>query len=225
MSEIPFVNRLGDAIEKMAVERTRRRRRYVRRVTAAVGAFCVVVAGVATASTFLSDGERLVAGGVECYEKTSDFHRSGAQPVVGGRSPVEACSAMFGDAVARVACVDGPERIVAVIPGKSSAACERLGLAALPTDYGQARERFRALERNVAAMETSGCIPPREFAQRLQALLDRTGWIGWTARLRLDVEDGPCGYARGLTGDDRLTLEGSLNPGRRHVYVYGGSHR
>lgn len=225
MSEIPFVERLGDAIEKMAAERTRPRRRYVRRVFAAVAALCVVAAGVATASTLLNDSERLVAGGVECYEKTSDFHRSGAQPVVGGRSPVEACSAMLGDAVPRVACVDGPARIVAVIPGTSPAACERLGLAALPADYGQARERFRALERSVAAMETSGCIPPREFAQRLQTLLDRSGWTGWTARLRLDVEDGRCGYVRGLTGDGRLTLEGSLNPGRRHVYVYGGSRR
>lgn len=226
MSEIPFVNQLGDAIEKMAVQHTRRRRRYVPRVSAAVAALCVVVAGVATASTFLNDGERLVAAGVECYEKTSDFHRSGAQPIVGARSPVEACSAMLGDDVARVACVDGAERMVAVVPGNSPAACERLGLAPLPADYGQARQRLRALERNVAEIETGGCIPPRVFAQRLQALLDGTGWTGWKAQLRLDVADGSCGYARGLTGGDGgLSLEGGLDPRRRLVFVYGGSRR
>jgi hypothetical protein len=124
-----------------------------------------------------------------------------------------------------VACVDGVERTVAVVPGTTAAACERLGLAALPAGYGQARERFRALERRVAAMETSGCTPPAEFARRLQTVLDRRGWTGWTVRLRLDVEDGPCGYARGLTGDGRLTLEGALDAGRRHVYVYGGPRR
>jgi hypothetical protein len=225
MSEIPFVDRLGDAVEKMAAQHTRPRRRYVRRLLAAVGALCVVAGGVATASTLLDDSERLVAAGVECYERTSDFHRSGAQPVVGGRTPVEACSAMLGDDVARVACVDGTEAHVAVVPGDSAAACERLGLTALPADYGQARKRFRALERDVAAMETKECTPPPQFARRLQALLDRTGWAGWTAQLRLDVEDGPCGYARGLTGDGRLSLEGGLDPQERHVFVYGGPRR
>jgi hypothetical protein len=225
MSEIPFVNQLGDAIEKMATERTRPKRQRVRRVFAGVGVVCVVAAGAATAASVFKDSERLVAAGVQCYEKTSDFQHSSAHPVVGEQTPVEACAAMLGDSVPRVACVDGAERAVAVIPGTSAAACERLGLAPLPADYGETRERFRALERDVAALETSGCIPPREFTQRLQALLDRTGWTGWKARLRLDVEDGPCGFARGLTGDGRLTLEGGLDARGRQVFVFGGSRR
>ena len=59
----------------------------------------------------------------------------------------------------------------------------------------------------------------------MDALLERSGWTGWRARLRLDVEDGPCGTVSSPGGDGRRTVEGALDVQDRRVMVFGTSSR
>jgi hypothetical protein len=59
----------------------------------------------------------------------------------------------------------------------------------------------------------------------VDALLERSGWTGWRAWLRLDVEDGPCGAVSGLTGDGRLTIDGTFDAHGRRVMVVGTAAR
>ena len=224
MSEILFVARLGDAIETAAARRIASRRRRVRRLIGGLVGLALVGTSAATAATILGSSERLAAGTVYCYE-TANLDGGANSVVAGTRSPVDACAAETGRSEPRVACDDG-EDAVAVVPGRTAATCERLGLAPLPAGYEPARERVTAFARDVTALEASaGCIPPRELAERVQELLDRSGWTGWRTWLRLDVSDGPCGSVSGLNGDGTRSVEPALDVDGRRVMVFGGPDR
>jgi hypothetical protein len=96
----------------------------------------------------------------------------------------------------------------------------------VPAGYASAREKVGTLERDVIALEkTADCIAPAELARRVDALLARTGWVGWHTRLRLDVSRGPCGSVTGLGGDGRESIAGSLDPEHRVVMVFGAPYR
>jgi hypothetical protein len=220
MSEIPFVNRLGDAIEQAAA---RRRRPIRRRLTIGAIGIAIAASGVAAASGVFSSAEQLAAGPVGCYDRPS-FNANTSVLSTGEESPIDTCRRVLHTDGPLVACM--ADHHVAVFPGGADV-CDRLGLAPLPAGYGPARAKVNAFARDVQALETSAdCIPPRELARRVQALLDRTpGWDGWGTWLRLDVEDGPCGSVSGMGGDGSRSIEGSLDADGHRVMVFGGAAR
>lgn len=224
MSEIPFVNRLGDEIEQAAAARIATRRSRIRRrlVVGAVG-FAVAASGVAAASGVFSSADQLAANAVGCYDRPS-LNANVSVLSTGEDSPVDTCRRVMHTDRPLVACMgDGH---VAVFPGGAQV-CEKLGLAPLPAGYTPARAKVNAFARDVQAIETSAdCIPPRALERRVQALLDRTpGWSGWRTWLRLDVESGPCGSVTSIGGDGSRTIEGSLDADGHRVMVFGSPSR
>jgi hypothetical protein len=223
MSEIPYVRRLGDALESAAATHLATRRRRIRR-RLGIGALGIAIAasGVAAASGILSGTpEQLAVTGVGCFERQS-LDANTTVLSTGTDSPIETC--------ARVLRTDGPltacagEGAVLVFPGRD--ACRRLGLAPLPAGYAPARARVLALHRDIQALEQrADCIAPAELARRAQALLDRRGWAGWRAVVRDDIQQGPCASVTGLGGDGQRTLEGALNPDERQLYVVPSASR
>jgi hypothetical protein len=207
MSEIPFVNALGDELERAIAAR---RRRVRRRVGIAALGFALLATGVAAASgVFTGTPEELATTSVGCYE-------GGGVTVVsaGHRTPVEACR-QIGLTGPLVACADGPQ--VVVVSGRS---CERRGLQPIPAGYQAARARVVAFQRAVTALETSAdCIPPGEFAERVQRLLDEGGWPGWRTEVRSDLATGPCGTVTTMGGDGSRHLEASLDPREKRVLI------
>jgi hypothetical protein len=223
MSEIPFVRRLGDALESAAAARIAARRRRIRR-RLGVGALGIAIAasGVAAASGILGGTpEQLAATSVGCYDRPS-LDANVTVLSTGTDTPVQTCARILGTGAPLVACAG--EGAVHVFPGRDT--CRRLGLAPLPAGYAPARRRVNALHRDIAALEASAdCIAPAELARRVQALLDRRGWTGWRAVVRDDIEEGPCAAVTGLGGDGRRTIEGALDPQGREVFVVPGPSR
>jgi hypothetical protein len=223
MSEIPFVRRLGDALESAAAARlATRRRRIRRRLGGGALGLAIAASGVAAASGILSGTpEQLAVNSVACFDQLSPDH--GATVVsTGTDSPIETCARILGTDRPLTACAY--EGAVAVFPARD--ACRRLGLPPVPPGYDTARARFNALHRDIVALETSAdCIPPDELARRAQSLLDRRGWEGWRAVVRDDVSRGPCASITGLGGDGRRTLEGALFADQRELNVFPGASR
>jgi len=226
MSEIQFVNLLGDSIEE-AIRRPAPARRRVRpgrrRHLAVALAALAVVGGGAAVADMLSDPAELGLGGIACY---SGPGLEGNVAVVGSgdlsRSPVDICAdAMSSEGVTAsglVACAD--EAAVAVVRRTGGATCRRLGLAPLPPGYAPSRERVRRLtERAVALERSAGCVPPAELARRLRGLLAEAGWRGWRAVVR--GGPGPCGRVSGTGGSDVRVLT-SVSSARRTIAVTGG---
>jgi hypothetical protein len=223
MSEIPFVRRLGDALESAAATRLATRRRRIRR-RLGIGALGLAIAatGVAAASGILTGTpEQLAVNSVGCYDAPS-LNANTAILSTGTDTPVETCARILGTDGPLSACAG--EGAVLVFPGRG--VCRRLGLARLPPEYHSARARFNALHRDVVALERSAdCIPPDELARRAQALLDRGGWTGWRAVVRDDIDQGPCGSISALGGDGRRYFEGALDPDGRELFVVPGVSR
>ena len=216
MSEIEFVNALGDEMERAAAARIAgRRRRIRRRVTLGALSFAVAATGVAAASGVFNTPEQLAGTSVGCYDRPS-LEANVAVLSAGEGTPIETCRNVLGTDGPLVACANGA---VAVFPGRPGT-CERLGLEPLPPEYDAARAKVLAFGRAVRAIETSeACIPPRELERRVQALLDRSGWTGWKTWLRLDLDSGPCGAVTGVGGDGSRTIEGALDTDGRRVMV------
>jgi hypothetical protein len=218
VSEIPFVNALGDEIERAAA---RRRGRIRRRLAIGTIGIAIAATGVAAASGVFSSPEQLAGTSVACYDHAS-LNGNVAVLSTGERTPIETCRHVLNTYAPLIACAG---ETVAVFPG-GKGTCEKLGLRALPAQYATARARVNAFARDIEALEQSAdCIPPRELAGRVQALLDRSGWTGWHTWLRLDIEDGPCGTVSSQGGDGRRTIEGSLDTDGHRVMVVGEAAR
>lgn len=218
MSEIPFVNALGDAIERSAAERiATRRRRIRRRITLGALSFAIAATGVAAASGVLwNTPQQLATTSVSCYDTTDLAH--GATVIdVGEQTPIAACRRIVGDGPL-VACADAQ---VIVLPG-GPGTCRRLHLAEVPAGYAAARAKVVAFKHGVTEIERAGCVPVDEFARRVQALLDRTpGWEGWQVDVRDDLTQGPCGSVTMPTGEGSRSIDGMLDAGSRTVIVLG----
>jgi hypothetical protein len=236
MSEIPFVNQLGDELERAAERAQRRPARPARQRR--LGLFAVagalLVSGTALGAGLLSgDVEKQATAAIACYDGADpDF--SGSVAVVPHEAgaavpdPVALCRrelALAGQPErALVAC--GDEGSVAVIPGRSRAACTDAGFGPLDPAYGSARKRAAKLERRILAIETSAdCIAPDELVRRVERLLDRSGWTGWTAEVNPGLGAGPCGSVSGIGGDGRRYIAGSLDADGRRVFVGRGASR
>jgi hypothetical protein len=217
VSEIKFVNQLGDAIERSAAAAIARRRRFRRRITLGALGFTIAATGVAAGSGVFSSPEELAGNAIGCYDRAS-LTANTAVLHAGDQSPVETCRRVLKTDARLVACAG---EVVHVFPG-GPGTCRKLGLAPLPAEYAAARLRVNELAREVLELERRiDCLPPAEFAERVDALLARSGWSGWRTELRLDVEDGPCGTVSNPGGAGQRTIEGSLDVDNRRVMVFG----
>lgn len=204
---IPFVQALGDELERAIAAR---RSRIRRRITIGALGFAVAATGVAAASgVFTGTPEELATTSVGCIEGTGVSVVS-----VGDRTPVEACRRVMGTDAPLVACADGPQ--VVVVRGRS---CKERGLQPIPAGYRAARAKVVAFERAVSALEASACIPPGEFAERVQRLLDDGGWTGWRTEVRSDLATGPCGSVTTMGGNGTRSIEGTLDPREKLVII------
>jgi hypothetical protein len=218
MSEIPFVNALGDEIEHKAAARLAGRRgRIRRRLTFGALGFAVAATGVAAASGILSGTpEQLATTGIGCYEKAS-LNANVSVLSTGQATPIETCRRVLGTDAPLVACAG---EAVLVFPG-TKGTCARLGLKPLPTSYAAVRRRVNRLAERIMALERSvDCLPPEELAARVQTLLDRSpAWRGWRTRLQAEMEEGPCGTVSQLNGDGSRSADGAFDATNRVVLV------
>jgi hypothetical protein len=216
MSEIPFVNALGDAIEHAA---SRRRGRVRRRIAFGAVAFAVAASGVAAAAGVFESAppERLATTSIGCYSKADLEHSDVA--VIGGDAPdpVEACRSRLAIAGPMVACA-GPQ--VMVLPG-SPGTCEKLGLRALPPEYGVARAKVLRLDRRITAIErTHDCWAPDALATRVQQLVDRLpAWRGYRVRVDRSMAEGPCGSVTHPDGMGGRSIDGMIDTTKHEVIV------
>ena len=227
MSTIPFVDRLGDAIEAAITDPAVARRRRARwRLLLAVGALLLLGASGA-AARLLNEPDKLATGGIGCYQNAA---MRGSVTIVwpGRRSPVEACAEAYRSAghpvPPLVACAYNGA--VAVLPGRDQEACQRQALEPLPPGYPHALGKVARLEQAILAIEREAdCRPPAVLAARVQRLLDRSGWTGWTTWLRPDVSPGPCGSVSNPGGSGRRSISGALDEAGHRVMVFGGPPR
>jgi hypothetical protein len=75
------------------------------------------------------------------------------------------------------------------------------------------------LERRILAIEASAdCIARDELVRRVQRLLDRSGWTGWTADVHR-MGAGPCGSVSGLGGGGQRFISHGFDAIDRRVLV------
>jgi len=217
---IPFVQALGDELERAIAARRGRIRRRI--VIGGLG-FAIAATGVAAASGVLSGSpEQLAANAVVCYERPDPDNSSAGILSTGDETPIETCRRVLKTEGPLVACA---AEAVYVFPGRPGT-CERLGFEPLPPEYDTARARVLVLERELAVLEASAdCVPLDEFAERAQGVLDRTGWAGWRAKVRDDLGRGPCGSALGYNGDGSRSIEGTMIADERYLVVMPGPRR
>ena len=220
MSEIPFVNQLGDEIEQAAAARIAARRgRIRRRVVVGTIGFAVAATGVAAASGVFTAGtpEQLATSGIGCYDRADLQHANVSVLSTGTASPTETCRRVMHTQGPLVAC-GGPA--VMVFPG-GPGTCEKLGLQPLPAEYDAARKRVNRLARRIEAIETSvDCWDPRDLARRVQTLLDGLpGWRGWRTRIPRSMAEGPCGTVSYAGGDGSRSIDGVVDVRTRTVTI------
>lgn len=244
MSEIPFVKLLGDQLD-VAARRTaseqarshRRRRRFG--VLALTGALVISGSGVAT-GLFSGSVEKQATTALACYSTADAKFDSviyDAEPAIselGQLSSVELCRRELAlahharelrgahHALAElVACSRGDT--VAVIPGRDAGDCTTAGFRPLSPSYARARARTARLGRGLVRLERGAdCVAPADLARRTQALLDKSGWTGWTVKVGSDrqaVGHGRCGAFSLYGGGLEATLYGVFDPERHHVLV------
>ncbi len=236
MSEIPFVNNLGDALERAIVPETAHGRRHLRgRPWRLALVLALLVAGAAGAAQTLlsSPAQRAAINGIGCYEGTGD-NASGAFDVY-GPSPIAACrriyraehSALARPGVRLIACVGGQGPIAMVFKADGDPnQCRRLGFSALPRTFATAAADVATLDRAIlAAWRSADCIPPAALAQKLDGVLARLRWSGWHAVVAPSgAAVGPCGNV-GYDGNGAADPSGSLIASNHTLMVFSGSSR
>ena len=229
MSEIPFVNQLGDAIEvaiaRPAPSHRPRLGRLTRRRWLAVALAALVVAGGGAAiAGMLHDPVEIGFGAVGCFERTEP---SGNVAIVTDptKLPVELCAAALPndglDAGDLIACSWEGHGIVVLARGDRGS-CRERGLAPVPAAYGLARRRSVRLQRLVIAFERRvDCLAPRPFAERLQVLVRERGFAGWRAVVRGGA--GPCGRVSSMGGTATRSIAGWVDGSNRTIAVRGAA--
>jgi hypothetical protein len=194
MSEIPFVNNLGDALERAIVPQTARGRRRLRgRPWRLALVLALLVAGAAGAAQTLlsSPTQRAAINGIGCYDGTNDS--AGGAFDVYGPSPIAACrriyraehSALARPEVRLIACVGGQGPIAMVFKADGNPdQCRRLGFSALPTTYAAAAADVATLNRAILATWRSANCTPRLRSRRSSmacscACAGRAGTPSW----------------------------------------------
>lgn len=252
MSQIPFVNQLGDAIEaaistdavrspavpgRRALWRWRlpRASTFRRHQRAGIVLAALVIGGgaVAVAETF-QNSTALVAGGIVCYAGTgTGASQMYADVEADGRSPEAACADVFradgpaalgGPGVRLRACADRNGYVAVFASSGAADQCKAEGMSPL-----QARS-YHAAEANVdhlvQALTKLGasrqCIAPSMLVGDVQRVLERSGWSNWHAELQKQPA-GSGGCGLFLgTGSSVSDPTASLDAGQHVVWVVAG---
>ena len=240
MSEITFVNLLGDALERAAqAELASRRgpargRRWLRlpsgrgRVILALAA--LALAGGALAAT-LPSPTRLAAGGVSCSEGISNTGRGPEGVPLNGLSPVAAClrefrrervAALTRPGVRFVACQQPGLLVHVMVADGRPNQCRRLGLLPLPPGYSEATSRVALLQESLGRLQRGrDCIAPARFTSEIRGLLARLGFDGWRPEVGPSspfASSGPCAQ---FPGSDTRPSDPylALDPAHRVVMI------
>lgn len=221
MSESPFVNRLGDALEEAFAaerERTARTHRVWWRRPRLVVALAVVAigCGAAAAGTLISSST-LAMHPVECVAGTT-FQAEILFPENGGSSPRRICARALNVSERRlVACAGGPHTYVSVFYAAGAHQCRRLGLQPLPPSYRVAQAKVQRLARALEALQASAyCVSPARFAATTRRILRRLGFTGWQVFASATAQD----EARVIGGGDCAQLPGAAYPSFRPNIMY-----
>jgi hypothetical protein len=226
-----FKAELRDALVDVLRERPAARRAgwvRARRVAALAVTAILVVGGTVAAAQVLTRPDKLAAGEIACYDDPAMAGGvdGATYALAGQQGPLAACAEVLarnGRPVppSLIACVPAGGARVAVIPGRAGD-CERHGLEPLPIGYDPEREKVARLERDLRAIERSAdCVPPKELARRVQAVLDRSGWTGWTTTVVADAAGGPCGHVLAPAEPDGRRILGELDVDGRRLSVWG----
>ncbi len=226
MSEIPYVNQLGHALDEAIARRARapRLRRLGRRryLAVALAALAVAGSGAAVADLF-TDPVEIGFGNVACFEKTE---LSGNIAIISDptMAPAELCASSLPslgfETRDLIACQWQGHGVVVVVRDDRGS-CTRRGLAPVPPSYGRARQKAVRLQALAKEFERgAGCLAPREFARRLTARLRSGGWPDWRAVVR--GGRGPCGRVSVPNGSVLLgSIGSSVDATRRTIAIKG----
>jgi hypothetical protein len=241
MSDIPYVNQLGDAIEAAIARNQESAPRWRqprvgllrgRRGLSVVLATLAIGGGAAALAHTLQNSTALVAGGIACYAGAGTGASAYYNVEADGRSPQAACVRVFRTdgpaALARpgvkfVTCAD-PHGYVAVFRASGAAAqCRSEGMSRLQTgSYAVAQARVDRLVQALARIGASRpCIPPATLVGEVQGALDHRGWSGWHARLHHNPGGGGCGLFEG-TGSSFSDPTASLDAAHHVVWIVPG---
>ena len=226
MSNIRFLNELGDNLEAAARRNTPEpsgRRRKRRRLALALTVAVAAITGIAAANMFGGSGE-LAASSIGCYE-TDDLGGNVTVLDAGGEPPVRVCEEVRAEqglpSERLVACVQN--ETVAVFPGTD---CSQAGLEPLPRDYGQAVAKVERLGRSISRIEASmDCFPPGTLAEKARETLNRQGWEGWEVVIGPNRDGYPYGQVTAPSGDGSRSVVGILDTVNSKVVVSRGLPR
>jgi hypothetical protein len=244
MSQVPFVEMLGDAIEEAIARDARpapsRRMPRIRalrcrhRLGVVLVALVIGGAAVAVAET-LQSPTALVTGGIVCYAGTSTGAsvEMYANVEANGRTPETACADVFrtdGPAplarpgVRLTACAD-PNGFVAVFKATGAAnQCGAQGMSPLAArSYAVAQSSVDHLVQALTDLGANrACIAPSLLVRDVQGVLDRLGWSGWRAKLQTQPSgSGSCGLFLG-TGSSFSDPTASLDASKHVVWITAG---
>jgi hypothetical protein len=206
MSQIPFLNELGDALDTAIARQGRRAggrgpRFRGRRHTVVFAALAIAVlgGGAAVAATLLNTGQKLADGRVNCYYSTAPLRALHGAPdrgtgIVSGDSPIAICRQAFQSDMhfgnvppgtkpgphVFVACRATSTTVNVYFSDGRPAQCERLKQSPLPLTYAAATRQLKALSARLATIQQHrGCESPRAMAQQVQQALTAVGLDGW----------------------------------------------
>lgn len=240
MSEIPFVQALGDAIEAAIAERApsrgrRRSRSWVLRGRGRlIVALAVLLLGGAAFAATQQGSRSLATAGLACYEGTGTDASAYYDVEEHGRSPQAACAEVFrasgpralaAPGVQLIACVD-PHGYVAVFKSNGAAGqCTGLRMSPLQTaSYALAEASVQKLLSQLTPLTQAGaCVPAHTLEADVDRVLRRLGSRGWHAALEQHLShQGPCARFE-ATGSSISDPAASLDAKHRTLWIVSGS--
>jgi hypothetical protein len=207
MSDIAFVNRLGDALDVMAAAPAagpQSRHRWIPQIgrrhprLLAFGVVLLLAGCSATAVTLLNEKiTSLAARGVTCSNGTPQNYTVQVADVWDGvGSPAAACAQSEHIPAARlVACASPQLGVVVYVRDGRSRECAAAGMTGLPAGYVRAASRIAILIRDLNRLyDSKNCFKPSALVAATQATLADLGFQGWQAQLlRSQYQRWPCG--------------------------------
>jgi hypothetical protein len=236
MSEIPFVNTLGDAIETAIAAQapsssSRRSRSWVLRGRGRlIVALAILLLGGAAFAATQQSSRSLATAGLACYEGTGTDASAYYDVAEHGRSPQAACAEVFrasgpralaAAGVQLIACA-APRGYVAVFKSNGSAGqCTGLRMSPLQTaPYALAEASVQKLLRQLRPLtQARACIPAHTLEADVDRVLRRLGWRGWHSAIQQQLShQGTCATFE-ATGSSMSDPTASLDAKHRTVWI------
>ena len=207
MSEIPFLDELGDALDAAIGQDPRRvstpQRRlqlpqprmsfgYRRRLGVVLVAFVIAGGATAAAAGLFNSSDRLVLGKVDCNVGTG-LGAHASQPVVSGATPTSGLSFTSYCRLqlhrhdldpdpqnGLIACEENPATVAVYFASGAANQCHQLGLKALPAGFPAAAATLQSLYTRLGKLQRSrDCWAPDALATAVRSTIANYGLIGW----------------------------------------------